>query len=379
MLSDINIPTIFEWLPRSSIRDWNKQHKQLILTNGSEISFRSAEDPDKLRGIGLDWLWIDEASFVKSGLWEIIYPALTDKNGIAWITTTPKGYDWVHNTFYIPASKGDPDFEIWKYSTLDNPNIDKLMVAKARENLSPTMFRQEYEASFEKFEGLVYPEFSKDNIVENTKVDRDDLFFVGIDAGFTNPTAVVFMAEDHLHNIRVIDEIYETQMSIPQVCKLIKEHREALGKFTSDGRVPKIENYIIDPSTRAVNQQTMMSIKDQYIENGIPVIEGINDVRAGIDRVRQYLTGDAKLYVDGRCLNVIREFSNYVWDPAPKDGSNLDERPRKMFDHALDAIRYVIMDRPDWYTHVQRDRFDKIVNRDNGLVTQGRDIWSVMD
>ena len=46
--------------------------------------------PDRLRGVGLNWLWMDEASFQNREVWEVIYPALTDKGGYAWITTTPR-------------------------------------------------------------------------------------------------------------------------------------------------------------------------------------------------------------------------------------------------------------------------------------------------
>ncbi len=46
--------------------------------------------------------------------------------------------------------------------------------------------------------------------------------------------------------------------------------------------------------------------------------------------------GRPLLTVDPRCTNLIREFETYEWMPDR-------DKPRKAFDHALDALRYAIM------------------------------------
>ena len=61
MLKDVNIPMLMEWCPPESIKGFNKSDNKLELVNGSTITLRSGENPDRLRGVGLDWIWLDEA------------------------------------------------------------------------------------------------------------------------------------------------------------------------------------------------------------------------------------------------------------------------------------------------------------------------------
>ena len=61
MLKDATMYEFFAWLPRQYVADFNKTDHTLRLTNGSEIVFRSADNPDSLRGPNRAWMWMDEA------------------------------------------------------------------------------------------------------------------------------------------------------------------------------------------------------------------------------------------------------------------------------------------------------------------------------
>lgn len=389
LLMDVNIPYFMEWLPRHSIASWSKQEKKLELINGSQIAFRSADNPDSLRGIGLDWLWLDEACYMSPDIWDVLYPTLTDRHGIAWITTTPKGYDWAYEAFYKPAISGNPDYETWRFKTVDNVRIDDIeeVVEKARNELNEMVFRQEYEASFETFVGLVYPDFSdKVHVIPHKRFDPDDLWFVGIDVGWTNPSAVLFMVEDAEHNLYVVDEIYESGKTAKELANLIRKKERDLGKFIVNGRKPNIKDYIIDPASKGTSQSSRMSVFDQLIEAGIPVIAGNNDVRAGIDRVTRFIRPHTSpnLYVFRGCDHTQKEFKKYEWAPESKriidaGGGTLAERPLKAFDHAMDALRYVIMQRPDWYERQLRDAHNRPVQEPGTFVMdQQNSVQSVL-
>lgn len=94
MLRDASQATFFK-LFRGFVEDHNKQEQRTTLINGTTILWRSADDPDSLRGPNLDWAWIDEASYCKAGLWNVVVGRLRGQPGRAWITTTPKGKNWV--------------------------------------------------------------------------------------------------------------------------------------------------------------------------------------------------------------------------------------------------------------------------------------------
>ena len=63
---------------------------QANLVNGSVISLKGANNPDSLRGIGLNYLVMDEAAYLEERVWtEVLRPTLSDKQGGALFISSP--------------------------------------------------------------------------------------------------------------------------------------------------------------------------------------------------------------------------------------------------------------------------------------------------
>ncbi len=121
-----------------------------------------------------------------------------------------------------------------------------------------------------------------------------------------------------------------------------------------------------DPAGKARDPITGTSIYLEYIEHGIAIVPGVNDVRAGIMRMASAIRGIAvgddkfipKFYVTKNCTNFLYEINRYrysVWAEAKaRFEKNKKEEPTKKDDHILDATRYLVMSRPqvDDATHV---------------------------
>jgi len=154
------IPEVLKSIPHAWIGNWSEEHYELELRNYAKVQFRSLEDPDKARGPGLDWAWIDETRKVAELAWNTMLPALTDKGGQAWFTTSPNGFDWCYDTFWRPAKLGVPGYWTVKYKTADNPIYQTLdgaaELADAKRALDPLFYQQEFEADFVTFTGAVY-------------------------------------------------------------------------------------------------------------------------------------------------------------------------------------------------------------------------------
>jgi len=374
MLKDVNIPMFMDWCPSHVLQAWNKQDHKVELVNGSQITFRSGDNPDRLRGVGLDWVWMDEASFMNREVWEVIYPALTDRGGYAWITTTPQGYDWVYENFYKPAVKGDEDYATWRYATEENPYIDKLLIEKAKQDLSEAMFRQEYLASFEKFEGLIYPDFEEEVHVKDP-VGRlpTDIFFIALDVGWNHPTAILLAKEDVKHNLYIIDEVREQHLDVSGISRELKA---LLVRNKLDTQ--NISSYIIDPASKGTQQTSGMSIYDQLREEGWPFIPGNNNVMAGINRVTR-LFREKTLFVASRCEKLRDELRDYHWRKW-KQGSDSDRaKPFKLGDDLADGLRYLVMSRPDWFEHPRLDDYGRVTDDTEDITYQDPDQEDVID
>ncbi len=136
---------------KRSLRDgWgekNENERRIVMPGGGSITVKSADNPDSLRGEGLDGCVLDEAAFMKAEAWQAcIRPALSDRRGWAMFLTTPNGLNWLHELFQdVPSREG---WARWQRPSSDNPIMDAAEMAAARRDVGSHMFTQEYEAQF---------------------------------------------------------------------------------------------------------------------------------------------------------------------------------------------------------------------------------------
>lgn len=122
--------------------------------NGSLIEFKSSDDPQSLRGAGLDILWMDEAAFIRSEEpWQVMRPALSDKQGLLITTTTPDGKNWFYDEFWSKDALKDPNQGRVEYRSIDNPYFPKREWEYTKQRYHPLLFAQEYMAAFDSMAG----------------------------------------------------------------------------------------------------------------------------------------------------------------------------------------------------------------------------------
>ena len=128
----------------------NETELSILLKNGSTISLKGADNYDSLRGIGLDYLILDEFADIDPEAWyETLRPTLADKQGGAMFIGTPKGRNWFYDLFNLGKNENDSEWRSWHFTTKDNPMIDPKEIESAKKTLSSFSFKQEYMASFD--------------------------------------------------------------------------------------------------------------------------------------------------------------------------------------------------------------------------------------
>lgn len=112
--------------------------------NGGFVRVRSADNPDSLRGEGLDLVVMDEAQNVDERTWtEVLRPSLTDRQGKALFIGTFRGRNWFWR-LWTDAARLD-GWKAWKFPSSTNPALDRAELEKARRELPDAVYRQEYE------------------------------------------------------------------------------------------------------------------------------------------------------------------------------------------------------------------------------------------
>lgn len=303
----------------------------------STIELKGMDNADLLRGMRANGIIFDEFAFAEDGMakWDLVFrPMLGVSEGWAMFISTPNGF----NHFYDMANAGqDPEKPNWWYShatPYDNPYFSDQEIELIKREKSEDNFYQEYMAEFRKMEGLVYKSFDRvTHVVDPSAVPVVGTNLVGIDFGYTNPFACVFVRIDYDENWWVYDEIYKREMIADQAVQIL------LDKTTGD----RITAYVGDA-------QSAESIAT-FNQRGIPVMpgkKGKDSVKNGIVliqeklKLREQFSGRPKprLFVASNCINFIEEIERYAY-PKGTDSRNPKEDPQKKDDHLMDALRYL--------------------------------------
>jgi len=345
-LEDYVMPAVLGIVPRAWIAEWSQSRRELRLTNGSRCAFRSLDDPERGRGPGLDWCWIDEARKVQKLAWDTISPAVAGNEGCAFFTTTPNSFDWCYRELWKRAQEGEPGYWACKYWTSENPAFPRSEIERERRTMDPTFFAQEYQADFVTFTGAIYTASTINSQIlldrdprlkllfpEWPKIDPSRPVYVGIDPGADHPFAGVLLCATERGLVLIGEYIARNKSAY--------EHKRGLAAMLqrwNPDRPFMPERWAIDRSQR------QMAIELAQSPFPINCTAAENDVRAGINRVQAWFQSGQLWVLGDECKRTVEQLRGYRWDEniAP-DGTYRKEAPRKEEDDLPDALRYALM------------------------------------
>jgi len=185
--------------------DW-----RIDLPGGGSITIRSASQPDRLRGAGLDFVVLDEAAFMPAAIWgEVIRPMLLDRRGSALLLSTPYGRNWFFDCYLHGLDPAQPDWAAFRFASSDNPLIDPAEIAALRLSTPDAIFRAEYLAEFTDDAAGVFRGV-RDALRPAPPFDPAHHYVLGIDWGRSrdytaavviDATAAAVVALDRFHQI----------------------------------------------------------------------------------------------------------------------------------------------------------------------------------
>lgn len=316
MLRDATQHTFFGILDDAGIPyEFNKTDGEAHLF-GHRVLFRSADQPDRLRGTNLMWAWLDEGALMRALVWNIVLGRLRIGTPSAWVTTTPAGFNWVHER----VTAGDPSYEIIRARTADNTYLPDDYVSDLQSTYTGEFAAQELDGEFVAFEGLVYSEFRYQIHVTDADPNPRWMHVRGIDYGYTNPFVCLWGAVDEDGRLYVYDEHYRRRDLIENHARAIKEREARIAWTVADH-----------------DAQDNAEMRAQ----GIQTVPAHKEVSLGIQRVKSRMVvqpdGRPRLYVHERCVNLLKELGMYQWRENRRD------EPLKENDHAMDVLRYMVM------------------------------------
>lgn len=169
------------------------------------MAVRSADNPDSLRGEGLDFVVMDECAFMQKEAWtEAMRPALSDRQGKALFISTPKGQNWFWEV-YQNGLRNEPGWASFTYPTVNNPYIEPSEVDAARRDLPEIIYRQEYLAEFINSDGGVFRRVQEAATLWETEPDNKRTYIAGVDVASSVDFTVVSIIDTESKDMVYMD------------------------------------------------------------------------------------------------------------------------------------------------------------------------------
>lgn len=149
-------------LPPSIIKSYNGSEYFIEFVNGSQLWFYSSEQADKIRGITLDYLILDEIAFYKDGeylYYGVLQPTLKVRGKKTLIISTPNGKD---NIFY-KLYNSYPSITKTIYDDSYCKDIEAI-----KRNTPEIIFKQEYLCQFLDNTGTFFQGFKEQEFTFDT-------------------------------------------------------------------------------------------------------------------------------------------------------------------------------------------------------------------
>jgi phage terminase large subunit len=294
-----------------SVEDHNKSEHIYTFPNGSIVEFFSVDDEQKIRGRKRDIAWCNEAN-------ELYFDDFTQLN----MRTESKlifDYNPSESTSWLYELPTEESVLI-KSTYKDNPFLPQSIRAQIED------LKRTDEALYQIY-ALGEKAISKSNIYSNWsfiphRPARFVKYVYGLDFGYNHPTALmrVYWCDNDIY---IEPVIYESYLTTPML-------------------IDKMQSFNVEKTVTIVADYARPEIIAELNNAGYDVQNANKVVKKGIDNIKTF----GVLCQDDKAIR--KEYENYKWK---KVGDMITDEPVKMWDDAMDAIRYATTHiRQEYYT-----------------------------
>ena len=308
----------------------NESELTCTLVNNSIIMLRSADNADSIRGIGVDYVVIDEAADISEEAWTaVIRPTLSDRKGSALIIGSPKGRNWFFDLY--SNAKQLKDWESWQFTTEQGGNVDPEEIESAKQDMDERTFQQEYLAKFVTYSGIIYYAFGDHNIQTlGYEPENHSIRHVGIDFNVDPGAAVI--GYQTANGIHIYDEVEifgtNTQEMVAEI-----QQRYPGGRFHA---YPDASGAQRRTSAGGVTDHVILKNSGFKLNVG-SVNPSVKDRIGSVNSVCKSVNGLVKLTIDPKCKKLINALRKHTY----KEGTRQPDKDSGL-DHFVDALGYLV-------------------------------------
>lgn len=312
----------------------------IISRNGKDNYFyffggKDERAQDVVQGFTAAGFFFDEVTLMPQSFVNQAIARCSEEGSKLWFNCNPDGpfhwfkLDWVDKREEKRALR-------LHFQIRDNPSLSEQKIEQYKRMFSGIFYDRFILGLWVMAEGTIYSMFTKQMVIQAVPVGvRIINKWIGIDYGQSNATVFLLVGLGSDSKLYIIDEYYHEGRSEhiqKSPARYSVEFHKWRIKNGVDGVPVRVKRVFYDPSAKGFALQL-------YEDGERDLAAADNDVLRGIELVSSIIDNDM-FRILAHCKNTINELGAYRWDPKWQEKG--EDKPVKQYDHAMDALRYVV-------------------------------------
>lgn len=312
----------------------------------TEIIFASYEQgASKIEGLAIYRAYLDECFQCPHSFYSEVLVRLSDRRGKLIMVGTPKPVAWIQDELIGKANLPGSKIFYISWWTKHNPFFPKDDLYLLKTLLPPKLYKRNYEASLDGFEGQIYESFDKSVHAQIFDINKDNYRYIwaSMDWGWTHN------ASFHVFGLRDDDEV-DILHEVSRACVPIVpvgDNRDCWGEIMRGFQEMYKDkfDFVFAGPDRPENISAISDLGVYIKAADDSVMEGIQFVSALMQIDER---GKSKLRIHAEnCPMLVKRIPMLRW-AEDKDG-NPTEKQLKKDDDECDSMRYGLFSMRKWF------------------------------
>ncbi|MDP9185615.1 MAG: PBSX family phage terminase large subunit [Actinomycetota bacterium] len=319
----------------------------VALILGKEVHLVGANDSrseEKIRGSTVELAYVDEATLLPPGFWEMLVSRLRVAGARLLATTNPGSTrHWLRLEWILNAAQ--KNMTVFHFTMDDNPQYFEggdpgpAYIADMKASYTGVFYDRMIKGLWTNAEGAVYDMWDPTRHV----IRWEDLpplrrmLCASIDFGTQHPTAVILLGLGYDRKLYFVDEL-RIEAATNQLRQSPSQQSKTVRDWLNKSHHP--EQHHLKPEWVIVDSAAA-DFRQELFHDGLATQGAKKDVMYGIGLVSSLLARDL-LKVTDRCQGWIDEVTDYVWDTKASERGEDKPNKDKAKDDSLDTGRYAL-------------------------------------
>ncbi|MFF4751817.1 PBSX family phage terminase large subunit [Streptomyces sp. NPDC001270] len=303
------------------------------------LGANDAQAEPKVRGLTCAGAYVDEITTLPKSFYDQLNARCSVDGSKIFGTTNPDNpQHWLRKEYLLRPR--ETRLRSWHFVMDDNPGLSEAYKARTKATHRGLFYKRNVQGLWVMAEGAIYEAYDEaTHVVDELPEMRR--YWIGMDYGTVNATSVILLGEGADGRLYACAEWrHDSRQAQRQMTDA--QYSAAIRAWLADYRPPRAISTAprgVTPVWSFVDPSAASFIRQAY-EDGFPnLTRANNDVGDGIRDVASLLAAGL-LRIHRSCTGLLDELPGYVWDE--KAAAQGEDKPIKVNDHSVDALRYVV-------------------------------------